>query len=160
MRELPSHFLQLERRVDPHFEPDERLYRRFKPSQWDGDEVSLAAFDLPDVSCGRGKYSSAADILFSREGEFDSWGATSFEVQHVPEELIDKGVFVYRFAVKHVPTKHNYQHSEVRAFEGDKHVDKASMPDVGEHLHLRFREMIQRRSRVEIKPGEYRWKDA
>src|SRR2546428_3834144 len=117
MREPPERLMMRDRHPGPYFPPDENLFRRFSPDLWDGQELELDAVDLPDISCIRGKYGRAEDALFSSSGHFDGWGVCSFQVQDIPPEMLDRGVFRYTFQPHHVPDRRNYPHSEVRAFE-------------------------------------------
>lgn len=160
MRERPEHLLTRGRGENQTFAPDEKLFRRLMPLHFVDRQIDVDAVPLPDISVNRGAYSSAADVLFDEEGAFDSWGVLSIQVMHVPTELTHAGVFVYTIQVVHAPLRNNYAHSEIRAFENGQHVNKPMMAKVDRGFHLRFREHLLRKARVEIAPGEYKWDDS
>jgi hypothetical protein len=56
MAEVPSAMLQRDRSIDPFFDDDEELYRRFSPHSLLGNEISIDAVQLPDMSVIRQKY--------------------------------------------------------------------------------------------------------
>ena len=50
MADLPDAMRQRDRPPDPHFDPDERLFRRFRPEDVEGNTVAVDAIELPDMS--------------------------------------------------------------------------------------------------------------
>lgn len=163
MRQRPKHLLRndqdRERPVDPHFEKSERLYRRFMPDHWDGENLDIAAIQLPDISVNRGKYcESSTDVIWSEDRRFDEWGVCSFIVGDVP--CIYHQAYTYSSDVVHKPERLNYPHSEVQAFENGLHVTRNLMESVSPEAHLRFREHLLRKTRIDVHPGEARWPDS
>ena len=69
MAEIPHEMMSNGRVVDDNFQDDERLFRRIKPEHLDGDEPSIAAIELPDMSVGRSKYGSAEWLLRRAAGD-------------------------------------------------------------------------------------------
>jgi hypothetical protein len=169
MGELPEGMLQRGKPVDDVFEPKEYLYRRVPHELWDDDYVNLDAIELPDMSVNRGKYDSPQWVRLLSD-EFHDWGVIGFQVRDIPAELQHLRVHIYRFRPKHVPHKHNYPHSEVRAYYA-----RSDSPQVEQHisqeflrkerirhletlfpdeLQLRWREQLRRRCRIIIRAYE------
>jgi hypothetical protein len=135
---------------DPHFLPEERLFRAFAPTELDGDRIAVDAIELPDMSVNREKYGPPEWLLL-----LDVWagcGVASFQVQDIPAEMLHRGTILYRFDVIHEPTPNNYPHSVVRALENDRHIPLPE--DLDPELHLRWRNRLRQRLRVCIRPGE------
>jgi hypothetical protein len=116
--ERPERMKRQGRPVDPEFLPAEKLFRRYQRTHIvDGvfTGVGLSFEDAPSVN--RGKYSEAADVLFSEaEEEFAGWGVLSWQVQQIPTSLPEPPEQP-RFTIgpKHVPLENNYAHSEVHS---------------------------------------------
>jgi hypothetical protein len=161
MADLPPEMLMSGRHPDQHFADEERRYRRFAPESLDGNEISIAAFALPDMSVMREKYTKDPRWVLIVE-ECIGWGVLGFLVRDIPprRELWHEGVIAYVLGPRHVPYQRNYPHSEVWVFlkqdDGKVHICRA---DKNEHLlnpdfHLRWRECIVLASHVVIPPGE------
>src|SRR5947209_6274056 len=67
MADVPAEMMAHGRPADPNFEEHENLYRRFSPDKLDGDEVSIAAVALPDMSVIREKYGRPQWLLLEDE---------------------------------------------------------------------------------------------
>lgn len=156
MDEVPSGMLRLERKEDPHFSPNEWLYRRVPHEFWDEPRISLDAIGLPDMSVGRGNYGWPVWLRVNDEhpedDRFEDWGVVGFQVGDIPTPLQHEGVFLWTFAATHVPQKRNYPHTEVRCFEDSKHVQAlAALPPA---LHLRWRKQLLWKIRIFLNPHE------
>ncbi|MCI0639805.1 MAG: hypothetical protein L0Y58_25400 [Verrucomicrobia subdivision 3 bacterium] len=154
MAEIPPEMMALERVADNEFENQERLYRRVPPESFDGDEPSVAAVELPDMSVGRGKYGRPEWLLLHEDHR--GWGVIYFVVRDIPpdREIIQAGIIAFTLEPRHVPLAKNYPHSEVWVFREGVHICKKDMnlhlldPD----FHLRWRERIVLASHVAIPP--------
>jgi len=144
------------RPVDPHFHPEEFLFRRVPTWMWDhqGDELGVDAVQLPDISVGRSKHAHPEWVRFDVVNGtfFEDWGVVGVQVQDIPPEMWRDGVFRFTFRACHAPLERDYPHSEIRAFEDGVHVNaSARMP---EDIHLIWRERLLRRLRTIIKPHQ------
>lgn len=155
MPAIPEAMKQRGRAVDPHFLPDEQLFRRVPPYLWEdpGEDFDLESIELPDMSVLRSKYSHPEWSRFDRLNYTD-WGVIGFSVQHIPTTLTHLGVFVWTFSAHHAPEKNNYPHSEVRAFENGAHVNVKLTERIDPGLHLRWREHLLRNIRKLILPQQ------
>lgn len=135
---------------DPVFHPEERLFRRVPIRIWadPNEELPIEAMELPDISVGRSKYGHAEWVRLGGDDGMLDWGVIGVKTQDVPDSLMHAGIFQYEFVPTHDPTRLNYPHSEIRAFEDGKHV-RANIP---EELDLRFRHRLLLKTRVIIKP--------
>ena len=77
-----------------------------------------------------------------------------FKVKDARCDFLHLGETAYRFDVVHTPTQDNYPHSEVYAFENERHI-VAEKEEVVPAVHLRYRNCLRQRLRVVIRPGEY-----
>jgi hypothetical protein len=142
------------RQADQRFEPEEFLYRRVPPEQWEAwdDDIELDAIELPDMSVVRGKYAHPEWARFQGdEYKYADWGVIGFRVQNIPSPLQHLGVFICTFRAVHAPLRRNFPHSEVQAFEDEMHIDAPSKLDF--NLHLRWREHLLRSIKKLIGPG-------
>lgn len=121
MPEIPEHLLRRGRPVDPEFSPSELLFRAIARKDLTAEGYLLpTAFEFPDFSVNREKYSEPKDVILQRP----SHGVAAFEVQDVPEEL-EGPEGPYHFTVEHAPEEDNYAHSEVRTYkQGQRHLKK------------------------------------
>jgi hypothetical protein len=135
------------------------MYRRFRPEDFDDDDgrLELDVVELPDISVFRGKFALPRDVLFSSTGQYDGWGVARFLAGRIPPSMMHQGVTTYIFEPRHVPYEDKYPHSEVWAFTGGVHIDKAAMHLLDPDFHLKFRERMLRVTDVVIRPGEYEW---
>ena len=150
MAELPEAMRQHGRPADPRFDPDERLFRRFRPEDVEGGTVAVDALELPDMSVNREKYGPANWLLLDEA--FETWGVASFMVGDIPPEMTHLGVIHYTFGVEHQPLRNNYPHSEVRAYRDGEHVDLRHKADLDPELHLRWRQRLLWKIRIAIQP--------
>ena len=127
---------QFDRLPDPQFDPQERLFRRFRPEDMDGNSLAVDAIELPDMSVNREKYGPPEWLLLDEA--FESWGVASFEVQDIPAEITHLGVIHFTYQVEHRPLRNNYPHSEVRAYKDCSHIDIKHKADLDPEPHLRW----------------------
>jgi hypothetical protein len=143
-----------QRHEDPHFHPDEYLFRRVPIALWDdpADRLEVDAVELPDISVGRSKYGHAEWVRFDVvNGRFyEDWGVVGVQVRHVPPKLWRDGFPKFVFRVRHDPDDRDYPHSEIRAFDNDKHVNMVD--NLPEDIHLQWRERLLRVIQTIIKP--------
>jgi hypothetical protein len=139
---------------DPHFHPDEHLFRRVPLWLWDdpAEELGVEAVELPDISVGRSKYGHAEWVRFDvvKGRHYEDWGVVCVRVGDIPPEMWRDGVFHYEFRTCHEPLEKDYPHAEIRAYENDDHIDLASR--LPEEVHLKWRERLLRKTRAIIKP--------
>src|SRR5687767_11985017 len=107
------------RPVDPHFHPDECLFRRVPIWMWNdpAERPGPDAVDLPDMSVGRSKYGHAEWVRFDvvNDRHFADWGVLFVRVSDIPPKIWELGVYRYTFTATHQPLDDDYPHSEVRA---------------------------------------------
>ena len=151
MASLPDGMATGKRSPDPDFDNEERLFRAFAANDLEGNKVAIDAIELPDMSVNRGKYGEPWWLL-----HLDIWagcGVAAFDVRDARWSFSHLGVTTYRFDVVHTPTQNNYPHSEVYAFEEDRHIELPEQMDPA--VHLRWRNRLRQRLNVLIRPGEY-----
>jgi hypothetical protein len=141
---------------DPHFHADEYLFRRVPTAIWDdpGDELGIEAVQLPDISVGRSKYGHAEWARFDVvNGRFyEEWGVVGVQVADIPHELWREGVFRFVFLPRHSPLEKDYPHSEICAFENERHIN--AVDGIPEDVHLKWRERLLRELHTIIKPHQ------
>jgi hypothetical protein len=159
MPELPDYMLQKERKPDPEFSPEEELYRRVRPEDWNDEEIELDTIEFPDMSVTRQKYGPPHAARWER-GDYVGWGVIGFQVKGIPAEIRFQGAFIYRMRPAHVPHRRNYPHAEVQVFEAsweqpeqETHIDKKAMPGVPLEAQQEWRELLRRRCRMVLHPG-------
>jgi hypothetical protein len=102
------------------FSKTEQLFRRVQRERIrGGGKVRMLAFELPDMSVNRERYSTAEEAR--RGHDKGRWGVAVFTVADIPPrttwvQVADK----YRLAPRHVPEPGNYSHSEVRVWRNLK----------------------------------------
>ncbi len=112
---IPRHLHQLERPVDPVFDGEELLYRRYPA----GTPDLTAAISFERMSVNRGKYCESADdtLWDDRDGSrYSGCGVFALPVQAL--DVMEKHPQEdYRFTLRpeHRPNRCNYLHSEVVA---------------------------------------------
>lgn len=110
---------QFDSHPDQTFPDTERLFRRVvrKHLKPDG-KADMLAFDLPDMSVNRERFSTAED---TRKGfRVEDWGVVSFLVRDIPpRETLPHATHSYAFRPRHVPEPGNFAHSEVRVTRED-----------------------------------------
>ena len=159
MASLPEGMKTGKQPPDQDFDDGEQLFRAFREQDLEGDSVAIDAIELPDMSVNRGKYGTAWWLL-----HLDRWegcGVVAFEVRDARFAFLHSGVTEYRFDVVHTPTQNNYPHSDVRAYENERHIKSPEPTDIeppeqiDPTVHLRWRNRLRQRLRVVIRPGEY-----
>jgi len=155
MADVPPEMKRNSRPVDPVFADDEDLFRRFAPDNLDGDEISIAAVGLPDMSVHRGKYGPPGWLLLAEE--FSDWGVLSFKVRDIPpnREIFHLGNIPYVLMARHVPYNLNYPHSEVHVYLRNEHIcrENDNLDLLDPDFHLRWRECIVFASHVVVHPA-------
>jgi hypothetical protein len=146
------------RHPDQHFTDDEHLYRRFSPDSLDGDEISIAAVGLPDMSVMRQKYTDHPGwVLIDENDAFADWGVLAFLVGDIPprEEVLHEGVIAYELRPRHVPHRYNYPHSEVWVFRDEVHIctESDNLHLLERDFELRWRERIVLASHIVVQLG-------
>jgi hypothetical protein len=158
MADIPPEMMTRDRPADPEFADEEILFRRFRPEDFDGGEVALEAFELPDMSVNRKKHGPAEWLLL--EEEFAGWGVAAFRVEDIPRdrELLHLGVIAYVLRPEHVPLKYNYPHAEVRVYRAEVRIcrDNKNLHLLEPEFHIRWRERLSIASRVAISPKDSR----
>jgi len=156
MANVPPDMMANGRQPDPHFDETEQLYRRFSRDCLDGEEIAIAAVELPDMSVIRQKYGSPEWLLL--EDEFANWGVLYFLVRDIPpkQAIWHDGVIRFVLEPTHVPFKHNYPHAEVWLFRDNMRVcrEKSNLDLLDPDFHLRWRECIVFASKVAVHPTQ------
>ena len=160
MPELPEYMLRKDKPAIVEFAPEERLFWRVPKEFWDDEEIELDAVDIPDMSVTRESLAPATSARWIGDDYVD-WGVVGFRVADIPSEIRFQGAYIYRMKAVHAPLKRNYPHSEVQVFESkwdqpqqELHVGKEAMPGVPREAQQEWRELIRRRCRIVLNPGE------
>ena len=154
MPDVPPEMMTNARPPDPVFADDELLFRRFSRENLDGGEVSIAAFELPDMSVIRAKYGQPRFLLLDEQ--FKEWGVVAFRVRDIPpNRAILHGPLVYTLEPRHVPLKYNYPHSEVWIFHEGAHICREASNEnlLDPDFHLRWRECLVLASHIKVFPA-------
>ena len=130
------------RRVDPYFEPSEKLYRRCQVGHVVAGRILPQAFRSPDFSVNRGKYSEPEDVLIP---SYERWGIVGFQVKDVPSRVFSGGGAQFEFRVDHDPEENNYSHSEVRTYKNGRFDPKLK---VARTVKKEFRQRLSDRAIV------------
>jgi len=167
MPELPDYMFQKGRPPDPDFPPDEFLYRRVPrdtwgdEDMWSNEDIDSDCIEFPDMSVERQKYGLTADSARWERGRHVDWGVLEFQVLDIPASMPFQGAFVYRMRAIHVPERRNYPHTEVQVFEApwddpghETHIDESAMPGITPEAKQEWRELLRRRCRIALHPGE------
>jgi hypothetical protein len=167
MPELPDYMFQKGRQPDPIFSPDEFLYRRVPKDtwgdqdMWSDEDIDSDCIEFPDMSVTRQKYGLTANSARWERGKYVDWGVLGFQVQDIPESIPFQGAFVYKMRPAHKPEKRNYPHSEVQVFEApwdnpgqETHIGGTAMPGITLEAKQEWRELLRRRCRIALRPGE------
>ena len=160
MPELPEYMKKGEKQPDQVFSPDERLFRRVPPDFWDDGGINVDAIEFPDMSVTREKYGPPSAARWDR-GNLVDWGVIEFDVKDIPSRIPFQGAVVYSMKPVHVPLKNNYPHSEVQIFESkwgqtdvSVRLEKKTMPGVPREARQEWRELLRRKCRISLRPGE------
>lgn len=161
-------------RPDQRFRDEEQLFRRvFRQNVLPNGKATLMAFELPDMSVNREKYSTAAE---TRRGfRLEDWGVVSILVGDMPpRESIPQQEHSYRFRARHVPAAGNFAHSEVRVWreascelliterrtsdfrpdDPDLNCPRAGLDMLDPDFHMRWRKRLALRCRPGLRPEE------
>lgn len=142
-----------ERPNDPHFHQEEYLFRRVPTLIWEdpASDFDVDAVELPDLSVGRSKHGHAEWVRFDviNHRFYEDWGVVAVQVQDIPPMLWKDGV-AFAFRVQHSPLELDYPHSEICAFEGERHLQEPGAIPPG--IDLEWRERLLRRLHKIIKP--------
>ncbi|QEG26465.1 hypothetical protein GobsT_12040 [Gemmata obscuriglobus] len=82
-----------------------------------------------------------------------NWGVIGVRVRLVPPMCQPDGGPLFTYRVVHVPLDYDYPHSEVRAFDGERHLDSKESV-LPEDLHLEWRATLLEACEVMIRPNE------
>lgn len=102
---------------DGRFGGYEVLYRRFNPdNHLIGNILSPLAFNFPQQSFNRGRYSKRTDVLHKDccDGvELLGWRVATVLVRDIPSQITSGDGGSFRFFMRHTPRTCCYPHSEV-----------------------------------------------
>jgi hypothetical protein len=157
------------------FSDDERLFRRVPRDNLKPDgKATLAAFELPDMSVNRAKFSTAEEARkgFRRE----DWGVVSIRVGDMPpREALPQCAHCYRFQARHIPETGNFAHSEVRVWREERGVQvlitnrlvencidedpdregaRVGANELDPDFHMRWRKRMSLRCKPELRPDD------
>ena len=151
MPEIPEEMKKNGRPRIEDFDPDEYLYRRVIPTQWDEAGIDIDAIELPDMSVNR---SSLGPPQWTRleEDRCNDWAVVGFKVRDIPTDMLHLGVYLYTFNVRHIPLENNYPHSEVWCFNNGSHVN--AKRELDRALHQRWREKLLWKIKTFLRPYE------
>jgi hypothetical protein len=130
-------------KVNPHFEPSERLFRRVPREDVENGFISNASIRLPAFSVDRETYlvNGPADTL----RKYPDMGLIWFCVGDIPAALTSENGDRFEFGVEHRPEEDNAAHSEVLSYRGGVEVNK--LPD---GVKKKFRDAL----RLKIPPSQ------
>lgn len=114
---IPDELMRNDRPTDQDFDPEERLYIRFKKLIGGKPDVSQIQ---TNQSANRSKYCSNPEwVLINEAAKFSGWSYgyvtvenSTFDKRSGPPASED-----YFFAPWHEPTNTNYSHTEIQAFK-------------------------------------------
>jgi hypothetical protein len=149
--------VQGSRPIVSQFEDSERLYMRFQPRHFHGEELDPSAIRSEKQSVNRGLFSEPDDVLFRHieDVKYLNEGVVFFFVGELPKTLSQADGPTYTTFVVHEPVALNYAHSEIWS----DHVPPSgkSFRELSRSLKLTFRiELAKRinRQRIIIPPAE------
>lgn len=145
MAEVPERLLRRNRDVDPHFSPDERLFRRIAPRDAPDGNLNESLLPSPDFSVNRSKYSEPDDVLLG----WPAFGIFSFRVDDIPIEVVAADGRRFRFGAEHAPEDLNYSHSEVCTYSSGSRMKEKKPPG---QVRTQFRLELFARGRVLRRP--------
>jgi hypothetical protein len=65
-----------------------------------------------------------------------------------------RGVFTWTFRPEHDPKRRNYPHTEVRAYENERHISAEEHAQVEPEIYMKWREQLLWTLRRFVAPGE------
>lgn len=151
MPEIPEEMKQNKRPRIKEFDPEEYLYRRVMPEQWEEAEIDIDAIELPDMSVNRSSLGPPQWVRLEEERCKD-WAVVGFKVKDIPTDMTHLGVDLYTFDARHIPLENNYPHSEVWAYRNGIHID--AKKNLDKSLHQRWREKLLWRIKTFLRPYE------
>lgn len=151
MAEIPEDMKRNGRPKIKEFDPDEYLYRRVMPEQWEEAEIDIDAIELPDMSVNRSTLGPPQWVRLEEERCKD-WAVVGFKVEDIPTGILHLGIDMYNFNPMHIPLDHNYPHSEVRCYRNDVHID--AKKNLDKALHQRWREKLLWKMKTFLRPYE------
>lgn len=151
MPEIPEEMKRNGRPRIKEFDPDEYLYRRVAPAQWDEADLDIDAIELPDMSVNRSSL-GPPEWLRLEEERFKDWAVIGFKVRDIPTDILHLGVYLYKFEPMHVPLERNYPHSEVRCYLNGHHINAKAKLDRA--LHQRWSEKLLWRIKTFLRPDQ------
>ena len=151
MTDIPEEMKKNGRPRIPAFDPDEYLYRRVMPEQWDEAAIDIDAIELPDMSVNRSSLGPPQWVRLEEERCKD-WAVVGFKVKDIPTDILHLGVYFYTFNVLHIPLENNYPHSEVWCYLNGVHIN--AKRNLDKALHQRWREKLLWRIKTFLRPGE------
>ena len=112
-------------KINRHFEPSERLFRRVPREDVEKGFISNASIRLPAFSVDREIYlvNGPADSL----QKYPGMGLIWFFVSDIPPTLASENGTRFEFGVEHRPEEDNAAHSEVLSYSGGVEISK--LPD-------------------------------
>lgn len=157
---IPERLHTNNRNIDPNFDEDECVYRRFKvpgPKEtWSmaGNEPSARIFDLSEDSYNRSKYCEQPDdVLFNVRPEdggkhYDDAGIISLQVNQLRDAATEFLVTEngnrrrFTFSVEHDPLLCMYPHTNVNVMENGKLAPKRP-PSLKSAFRLMLRDYLE-----------------
>lgn len=139
------------------FHDDEYLYRRVPTSIWASVDAPLTvdAVRLPDISMARSSLGHPEWLrLDMHSGIYrKNWGVIGMQCRKILPMFQPTGGPAFTYRIAHMPLDYDYPHSELQAFEGDKHLNtqESVLP---EDLHLEWRASLLENYDVMIRPNE------
>lgn len=107
-----------DRDIDPHFDPQESIYRRVPSTFIHGKEVLPHAFDWPAPSVLRSKYSDPSHALHinccDNRPLHGMWGVIKIALSEIPTPVETGDKKLLHFLVVHKPEEKCYAHSEIK----------------------------------------------
>jgi hypothetical protein len=121
---------------------------------WDdaAEPIDVNAVELPDISVGRSKFGHPEWLRIDNGKLREGWGVIGFQVRAIPPQRWLDGYPRFSFRSFHEPEDLNYPHSEVRAYDGEKHI--GTLDDLPEETHLEWRELLLQETEIFLKPNE------
>lgn len=131
------------------FDLDELLYRRVNPVHHLIEGVlSPLAFNFPNQSFNRGRYSLPEDVLHPDccSGMiFKDWRVATLSVSDIPNQLRSGDDKEFRFSMHHTPERLCYPHSEIRCRQGVTFLNDRKPP---KKVREEFRAILAQKARI------------
>jgi len=158
---IPSHLHRNGRGIDPHFEPEEHYYRRFKrtvhnvPVVGEDGRISGSIVSTRNMSGNREKYcNSPDDVLYdiNSADHFFAWGIWEVKISKVEGLRFNHPVEARAYTVRvvHEPEDCMYPHSIIRVLENGEPVPRIK----SNMVKTKIREAIAHHTRVIKKPDQ------